>query len=116
MRAVLGLLTMLWLSACGGGDKPAGIDRAKVDAAPQKFKDTCEAVCTSADTIRSQGCGQVEYSTHEACYLHCVDDYLDLPACESSFDEANGCLTQYVCQAATMCLGQLMVAAQCRDQ
>ncbi len=118
MRTVAGLFVVVSFSlcACGGGDKPDGIDRAKVDAAPQKYKDTCEGVCTSADSIRSQGCGQTEYSTHEDCYLHCVDDYLNRPQCESAFDEAYACLNQYLCQAATMCIGQLIVAAQCRDQ
>jgi hypothetical protein len=45
-----------------------------------------------------------------------VDDYLRLPQCESIFDDANDCLNQYVCQAATECLAQVMVAVACRDQ
>jgi hypothetical protein len=115
MIACFALLALLSLSACGSGDETAGIDRAKVDAATQKYKDSCTAVCNTADTVRSQGCGQVQYSTHEACYLHCVDDYLRLPQCESIFDDANTCINQYQCDAVTRCQGQIIVAAACRD-
>ena len=77
MRTIAFLVSfaMLSFSACGGDDETAGIDRTKVDAAPQGFNDTCQAICTTADEVRRQGCGQVQYSSHEACYLHCVDDY-----------------------------------------
>ena len=114
--AHLATFAMLSLAACGGGgDETSGIDRAKVDAAPQKYKDSCQAVCTTADNVRSQNCGQVQYATHDACYLHCVDDYLRLPQCETIFDDADACLNQYVCEAATKCVAQVVVAAACRD-
>lgn len=112
---LLASLVILSNPACGGGDETAGIDRAKVEAAPTKFKDTCESVCDTADTIRAKNCGQTEFSTHEACYLHCVDDYLRRPECEPLFDEAFDCLNRQVCTATTSCVGPLIVAAACRD-
>jgi hypothetical protein len=111
----LALLALLALAACGGEDENAGIDRGKVDAAPQKFKDACETVCKTTEVVRSKGCGQVQYSNYESCYLHCVDQYLRLPQCEEIFDAANDCLNQYVCEAETECLGQVIVAVACRD-
>ena len=106
---------LLSLTACGGDDETAGIDRAKVDAAPQRFKDSCQAVCTTAEEVRRKGCGQVQYSSHEACYLHCVDNYLRLPQCEEIFTDANECLSEYVCQAEANCLPEVVIAAACRD-
>ena len=115
LAARLALLAVLSLAACSGDDENAGIDRAKVDAAPQKFKDACKTVCTTTEVVRSKGCGQVQYSSYDACYLHCVDQYLRLPQCEDIFDSANDCLNQYVCDAVTKCQGQVIVAAACRD-
>jgi len=113
--ALLTTAAILLTTACGGGDETAGIDRSKVDTASKKFKDSCETVCTTVDKIRSQSCGQAQYATHDACYLHCVDDYQRLPQCESLFDELFDCINQYVCQATTTCIGQVAIAAACRD-
>lgn len=115
MRTIAYLATLALLPSLACGDGASGIDRTKVDAAPQKYKDACETICTTADAVRRQGCGQVEYATHDDCYLHCVDDYLRLPQCESIFDDAFACMNQYVCEAATRCTGQVIVAMACRD-
>jgi hypothetical protein len=111
----IALLFSLMLLACGGDDATSGskYDAAEIEAAPLEAKTTCEAACAAADQIRSQSCGQTEFSTHEKCYIECVGRYLSYPSCSSDFDEANHCIADEICEAQTVCSGAIVMAAAC---
>jgi hypothetical protein len=114
-QCVLALCLTVGLSACDGQDQPqsTGPDASAVAGASESTKSICEEVCSAADQIQSQACGETEFATHSECYVQCVSRYLDYPNCKDDFDDSNECVRDAVCNAQTECKGAVVFAAAC---
>lgn len=100
---------------CSGDDQneSAGPDPARIEAAPDSTKSICEQVCITADEMRAKDCGTTEFANYSQCYAECVVRYLDYPDCQEDFDQSNECVIDALCRAATLCTGDIIMAAAC---